>query len=136
MTATANLLDEGLDRVQTAWKSMEQEVQKVQKQFEDRGADFNKRAEKQIKRFQKDLEEYPGIKRARALGDDIKKEIDERMNWVSEQVDTSLTSLLGGLQIASQTEIDKLDRKLNRINRRLKALDKALNEKAEEAKTV
>lgn len=128
MTATASLLDEGLDRVQTAWKSMEQEVQKVQKQFEDRGADFNKRAEKQIKRFQKDFEEYPGIKRARALGDDIKKEIDERMNWVSEQVDTNLTSLLSGLQIASRTEVDKLDRKLNRINRRLKALDKALNE--------
>ena len=136
MTATASLLDEGLDRVQTAWKSMEKEVQKVQKQFEDRGADFNKRAEKQIKRFQKDFEEYPGIKRARALGDDIKKEIDERMNWVSEQVDTNLTSLLGGLQIASRNEVDKLDRKLNRLNRRLKALDKALNEKIEPVKNA
>ena len=131
MTATASLLDEGLDRVQTAWKSMEKEVQKVQKQFEDRGADLNKRAEKQIKQLQKDFEAYPGIKRARSLGDDIKKEIDGRMNWVSEQVETSVTNLLAGMQIASRSEINKLDRKLNRINRRLKAIDKAMNEKAE-----
>ena len=59
MTATASLLDEGLDRVQTAWKSMEKEVQKVQKQFEDRGADLNKRAEKQIKQLQKDSDALP-----------------------------------------------------------------------------
>ena len=131
MTATASLLDEGLDRVQTAWKSMEKEVQKVQKQFEDRSADLNKRAEKQIKQIQKDFEAYPGIKRARSLGDDIKKEIDGRMNWVSEQVETSVTNLLAGMQIASRSEINKLDRKLNRINRRLKAIDKAMNEKAE-----
>ena len=69
MTTTASLLDESLDRVQTAWKSVEKEVQKVQKQFEDRSADFNKRAGKQIKQFQKDFEGYPGIKRARSLGD-------------------------------------------------------------------
>ncbi|MEE3326330.1 MAG: hypothetical protein VX252_03280 [Myxococcota bacterium] len=131
MTATASLLDESLDRVQTAWKSMEKEVQKVQKQFEDRSADFNKRAEKQIKQLQKGFEAYPGVKRARSFGDDIKKEIDGRMTWVSEQVETSVASLLSGMQIASRTEIDKLDRKLNRISRRLKALDKALNEKAE-----
>jgi SMC interacting uncharacterized protein involved in chromosome segregation len=131
MTATASLLNEGLDRVQSAWKSVEQEAQKVQKQFEERGADLNKLAGQQIKRFQKDFEKYPGIERARALGDDIKKEIDERVNWVSDQVDTRLAAVLGGLQIASRTEIDKLDRKLNRINRRLKALDKVLTEKTE-----
>jgi len=131
MTTTASLLDEGLDRVQTAWKSVEKEVQKVQKQFEDRSADFNKRAEKQIKQFQKDFEAYPGVKRARSMSDDIKKEIDDRMSWFSDQFETRVTDILSGMQIASKTEIEKLDRKVNRLNRRLKALDKSMTEKVE-----
>lgn len=134
MTATNNFIDEGLDRVQSAWKSVEQEVQKVQKQIEHRGQKFNKRAEKQFNQFQKDLRTYPGVKRAEALSEDIKSEIDQRLNWMNDRVEAGLQSLLGGLQIASQGELDKLDRKLNRISRRLKAIDKAINEKDAPAK--
>ena len=52
----------------------------------------------------------------------------------------SLTRGRGALQDIDQigvlqTEIDKLDRKLNRINRRLKALDKAISEKAQTEKS-
>lgn len=135
MTATTSFIDEGIDRVQSAWKSVEQEVQKAQKRIENQGQKLNKRAEKQFKRFQKDLRTYPGVQRAEALGEDIKSEIDERMDWIGSRVGSSLQSVLGGLQIASQGEIDKIDRKLNRISRRLKALDVAINEKDAPART-
>jgi len=135
MTATASFIDEGIDRVQSAWKSVEQEVQKAQKRIENQGQELNKRAEKQFKRLQKDLRTYPSVQRAEALGEDIKSEIDERIDWIGSRVGSSLQSVLGGLQIASQGEIDKIDRKLNRISRRLKALDKAITEKDAPANT-
>ncbi|MAI79272.1 MAG: hypothetical protein CL917_10050 [Deltaproteobacteria bacterium] len=135
MTAASQFLDQSMDKMQSAWKSVEEEVQKVQKQIEVTGTSLNQRAEKQIKQFQKDFRTYPGVQRAESLGEDLKKEVETRLTWVSEQMDSSLVSVLGGLQIASRTEIDKLDRKLNRINRRLKALDKAISEKAQTEKS-
>ena len=135
MTAASQFLDQSMDKMQSAWKSVEEEVQKVQKQIEVTGTSLNQRAEKQIKQFQKDFRTYPGVQRAESLGEDLRKEVETRLTWVSEQMDSSLVSVLGGLQIASRTEIDKLDRKLNRINRRLKALDKAISEKAQTEKS-
>ena len=135
MTAASQFLDQSMDKMQSAWKSVEEEVQKVQKQIEVTGTSLNQRAEKLIKQFQKDFRTYPGVQRAESLGEDLKKEVETRLTWVSEQMDSSLVSVLGGLQIASRTEIDKLDRKLNRINRRLKALDKAISEKAQTEKS-
>ena len=128
MAQRANFVEEGMDRVQSAFQSVEDEVQKLQKQIEDRTNDFNKKAEKRLKRFRKDLKKNDVYRRAESRWEDVSKQLEERQKQIEERVEQGLESLLGAFQIASRGEVAKLDRKLNRINRRLKALDKAISE--------
>ena len=82
---------------------------------------FQKKAEKRVKRFQKELTRSKVLKRAESFREDVSKQIEKQM-------EQSLETLLGSLQIASRSEVKKLDQKLNRINRRLRALDKVIEE--------
>ena len=127
MTQQSTLLEDGFDRIQAAFQSVEDEVQKVQKRFENRSEKFSADANKRIKRFQKELRKYPAIKQAETFQKDLGEQFQARSKQVEKQIETGIESVLGTLQIASRGEINKLDKKLNRINRRLKALDKAID---------
>lgn len=128
MAQQTTLLEDGFDRIQTAFKSVEDEVQKVQKRFETESNKLSKSANKRIKSFRKEMLKYPAVKRAESFRQDLNKELQSRAKDLEKQVEGGIETVLGGLQIASQSEIDKLDKKLGRINRRLKALDKTISE--------
>ncbi len=130
MTQQSTLLEDGFDRVQAAFKSVEDEVQKVQKRFESRSEKFSTDANKRIKGFQKELRKYPAVKQAESFQKDLSEQFQARSKRVEKQIGNSIESVLGTLQIASRGEINKLDKKLNRINRRLKTLDKAIDSAA------
>ncbi|HIF97299.1 MAG TPA: hypothetical protein EYQ54_09800 [Myxococcales bacterium] len=130
MTQQSTLLEDGFDRVQAAFKSVEDEVQKVQKRFESRSEKFSTDANKRIKSFQKELRKYPAVKQAENFQKDFSEQFQARSKRVEKQIGNSIESVLGTLQIASRGEINKLDKKLNRINRRLKTLDKAIDSAA------
>ena len=51
MAEQANFMEDGYERVQSAFRSMEDEFQKLQKQIDRRRTTFNKRADKQFKKF-------------------------------------------------------------------------------------
>jgi uncharacterized protein YukE len=121
MTQRANIVEEGIDRVQSYLRSVEDEIQKFQSQIQERREHFQKKAEKRVKRFQKELTRSKVLKRAETFREDVSKQIEKQM-------EQSLETLLGSLQIASRSEVKKLDQKLNRINRRLRALDKVIEE--------
>lgn len=121
MTQRANIVEEGIDRVQSYLRSVEDEIQKFQSQIQERREHFQKKAEKRVKRFQKELTRSKVLKRAESFREDVSKQIEKQM-------EQSLETLLGSLQIASRSEVKKLDQKLNRINRRLRALDKVIEE--------
>ena len=135
MSQQSNLLEDGFERIQSAFKSVEDEVQKAQKRFEDQSEKFSKDANKRIKGFQKELRKYPAVKRAESLSQDLNKQLQSRTKQVEKQIENGIESVLGTFQIASRGEINKLDKKLNRISRRLKALDKAMDRPSADAKT-
>jgi len=128
MAQQSTLLEDGFDRIQTAFKSVEDEVQKVQKRFETESNKLSKSANKRIKNIRKEMLKYPAVKQADSLRQDLSKQFQSRAKEFEKQVEGGIETVLGGLQIASQSEIDKLDKKLGRINRRLKALDKTISE--------
>jgi BMFP domain-containing protein YqiC len=130
MTQQSTLLDDGFDRIQAAFRSVEDEVQKAQKRFESRSQKFSTDANKRIKSFQKELRKYPAVQQAESFQKDLSEQFQARSKQVEKQIENSIGSVLGTLQIASRGEINKLDKKLNRINRRLKALDKAIDSAA------
>lgn len=126
MSQQTTLLEDGVERIQSVFRSVEDEVQKVQKRFEDESKKFSKLANKRIKNFEKELRKYPAIKQAESIRKDLNKEFQTRTKELGKQVEGGIETVLGSLQIASQGEIAKLDKKLGRINRRLKALDKSI----------
>jgi uncharacterized protein YydD (DUF2326 family) len=128
MAQQTTMIEDSFDRIQSAFKSVEGEVQKAQKRLEKRGEKFSKDAERQVKKMRKEMRKLPIVKRAESLGNDLTKEFEGRSKRVEKQIETGIETVLGGLQIASRGEISKLDKKLNRINRRLKALDKAITD--------
>ena len=125
MAERANIVEDSRERVQNAFQSVEDGINKFQKRVEDRTNDLNKKAEKRFKKLEKQVRKYPAVKRAESFLDDVQKEWETQSKRFEKQVESGLESVLGTFQIASRGEIAKLDRKLDRINRRLKALDKS-----------
>lgn len=114
-----SLVDEGVDRVQEALKSADKEFQKVQRRvktqrrtierrLESQRRNIEKAAQKQIKALRKS----DWVKRAESFGSEVQ-----------EQLETGIESLLSAFQIASKSDIQRVDRKLARISKRLKELE-------------
>jgi len=126
MAQTESLVDQGVDRVQDALKSADKEFQRIQrrvktqrrtlerrietqrKSFEKQARSFEKQAQKQIKEIRKN----GLVRRVETLGKDVQS-----------QIESGVESFLSVLQIASKSDLERVDRKLNRISRKLKDLD-------------
>lgn len=116
MSANTGFVSDSIDRIQSAVQSAQSEIDKFQKDVEKRRKKFEKRAQKEMKRIQKDFQNSPPVKRATALQKDV-----------SAQIEAGLDTMLGNLQIASRRDVAKIDKKLNKINRKLNDLDKAVS---------
>jgi polyhydroxyalkanoate synthesis regulator phasin len=102
-------VDDEFQRVQkelnTRRKSLEQE-------FATRRKTVEKRTRKELKRIQSELKKNPIVKRA----DSVRKD-------VSKQVETRVDALLGLMQVASRSDVQRINKKLTTLNRRLKAIE-------------
>lgn len=123
--AEQSLVQEGVDRLNDAFQSIDDEFQRVQrrvntrrrtleKELSSRRKKVEKRTRKQLNRFQSELRKSPVYKRAKSLRRDA-----------ARQIESGLDSFLGALQIASRSDVERLDRKLSTIGRRLKEIEKA-----------
>jgi len=118
--AQANLIQDGIDRVQSAFQSLDKEYRRLQKTADKRRKEFEKRAEKQIRRFQTELRKSPLVKRAEG----VRARVGEARGEARQALADRLESVLGAMQIATRTEIEKLDRKLALLNKKVRELEK------------
>jgi chromosome segregation ATPase len=132
MSNRTNFVEDGMERVQAAYQSVESEIQKIQKQIDEQRQDLTKRTEKELKRIGKELRgsSYvkPYVKRAQSLRNDVTKQLQSRNKAFEKRVETGVSTLLGSLNLASRSEVEKLEKKLNRMNKKLNALDKSIAE--------
>lgn len=110
MEQRANFIDEGIDRVQEAWSSVEDEFGKLQKNLEKRRKRFERETEKRVKQFEK----TPFGKRVVSLREDAQK-----------QFESNLESFLGLIPLASRAELKRLERRVSSLTRKVNALEKA-----------
>ena len=119
MAQAQSLVDESVDRVQDALKSADKEFQKMQRKVKTQRRTIERRIESQRKSFEKAAQKQ--IKALRK--NDLVKRIETIGTDVQEQIETGLESVLGMFQIASKADIERVDRKLNRISKKLKELE-------------
>jgi len=124
MAEQTSFVNEGMDRVTSVFRSIDGELRRVQKQLQTRRKSFEKQlasgrrdierqTRKQVKRLQTELRKSPLIKRAQSLRGEA-----------TEQIDTAVERVLGALQIATKNDLDRVDRKLTVLTRKLKDLDR------------
>lgn len=122
--AQANVFQEGVDRVRDAFGTLEDEFQRAQKRLRARRRSIEKRVEKQLSQGRKDLE-----KRTRKLRDGLRKNpaLKRLESWrrdATRQIEQGVESVLATLQIASKGDLQRIDRKLNQLNRKMKDLER------------
>ena len=121
--AEASFVQDGVDRVREAVDSIDGEFQRVQKRiqaqrkaFEKRvvrqRTEIEKRTRKEVKRIQTEIRKNPVMKRAQSIADDA-----------TRQVEQGVERFLGTFQIASKSDVQRIDRKLTQVKKQLKALE-------------
>ena len=112
MSDQTNFVGEGIDRVQEAFQSVGDEFERLQGELDERRKDFEATTQKRVKKLQKNIRKQPLFKRAESFRRDATKQIEQ-----------GVEGILNALQIASSTDMKKLDRKLSAINKRLKEIE-------------
>jgi hypothetical protein len=121
--AEASLFQDGIDRFQSAIKSVDKEVQRLQKEWSSRRRSFEKqvaqrrrtlekRTQQQVDRLLAELRKNALVKRAEALQKDAQSRIE-----------TGVDTVLGVLQIASKSDVERIDKKLEKITKKLRDLE-------------
>lgn len=132
MSEQASFVQDGFDRLEDAYRSIEESVEtlqkdldkrrkKIEKQLTSNRKNFEKRMDTNRKRFEKEtrkqvaeLRKRPLVKKALSFQKDASKQVEERVD-----------AFLEIFNIASQSDLKKVDRKLAQISRKLRELEKA-----------
>ncbi len=100
------------DEFQRIQKELSTRRKSLEKEFSSKRKTVEKRTRKELKRIQSELKKNPIVKRADAVRKDVTK-----------QVETRVDTLLERMQIASRSDVQRINKKLTTLNRRLKAIE-------------
>jgi hypothetical protein len=131
MAKQANVVQDGVDQVREAVRRVDQGFRRIQKQVETRRRRLakevtsrrrliEKRAQKELDRIQKQIQKQPLVKRAETLRTDA-----------TERIERVVSSFLDALPIATKAEIERIDRKVSALGRKLKEMEKGQGGSAE-----
>lgn len=120
MSKRASLLETGLDRVRTTVATATKELRRVQKRVDAQ----RKTLEKRVATRRKALE-----KRASSVLDQVResslvKTAEALRLGATRQIEARVESVLGVLQIPTRSELERIDRRLSQISRKLKDLER------------
>jgi len=125
MSQQTSFVEESYDRVQNAFQSVTDEFEKLQSNVESRRKRFDRETQRQVKRFRKEFDKNPMVKRATSLQKDTLKQIRKARKSATKEIERRVEELLSALPLASRSEVKKLDRKLNKLGKQLRAMEKA-----------
>lgn len=112
MAKEANFVGDTIDRVQEAVRSVSGEFERLQNQAEKGRKKWEKETQKRVEKLGKDLSQTPLGKRTVNLGKDA-----------TQKAEAGIQALLGTFSIPSASDLQKINRKLNKISKRLKKLE-------------
>jgi hypothetical protein len=131
MAKQANVVQDSVDQVREAVRRVDQGFRRIQKQVETRRRRLakevtsrrhllEKRAQRELGRIQKQIQKQPIVKRAEALRADA-----------SERIERGVSTFLDVFPIATKSDVERIDRKVSALGRKLKEMEKAQGGSAE-----
>jgi polyhydroxyalkanoate synthesis regulator phasin len=146
MARNQGLIEEGRERFEGALKDMNRDWKRLQKRADQGRKQIEQRAQRQVKRFQTELRKNPLVKRAegqrkelerqaRKLGNELRrspamKRAEALRKDAETRIEGQLEGLFGLLRIASVSEVTRLERKVDQLNRKLRQLEKGTTAKS------
>lgn len=126
------LIQEGVDRVREAFGSIEDEVTRLQKEMRSRRAKIEKRfasqrkqLEKRIEARRKDIEKRTEKLRSEIGKNKAVKRLETLRRDAARQIEQGVSDVLGAFQIASKSDVHRIDRKISQLNKKLKEMDRS-----------
>ena len=101
--------DDEFQRVQNELRARRKSLEK---EFANKRKTVEKRTRKELKRIQSEFKKSPLVQRA----DSVRK-------GVTRKVETRVDSLLEMIQVASKSDVQRINKKLTTLERRLKAIE-------------
>ena len=122
MAKQASVVQDGVEQVREAVRVVDQGFRRIQKQVETRRRRLAKeltsrrrvierRAQQELGRIQKQLQKQPIVKRAEAFRVDA-----------TERLERGVSSFLDALPIATKGDVERIDRKVDALGRKLKGM--------------
>ncbi len=130
MSEQVGFVQEGVDRIEEAYRSIDKRVQRLQKDLQAR----RKSIEKQVTSGRKSVERQIKVRRS-TIEKNTRKQVKElRKNTLvkralglredtTKQIEDGVGTVLGFFNIATKNDLSRIDRKLGTINRKLKGLE-------------
>jgi len=127
-----NIIQDGVERVREAFESLESEAARVQKdmrarrkKIEKRFASGRKDLEKRLDARRKDFEKRTRKLRAEIQKNPAVKRLDKARKDAAKQWEQGMTDLLNAFQIASKNDLQRIDRKISQLSKKLREMDGA-----------
>jgi predicted RNA-binding protein with PIN domain len=109
-----SFVQESRERINSARERIDGEVDRIQKELRTR----SERIEKQFSRTRKSFEKQTR-KQVKQL-----ERFDRFQADAAKQIESALASVLGALRIASTSDVRQVDRKIARLNKKLKDMER------------
>lgn len=103
----------GFERFNEALRGLDDQIQELRERVDDRRRQFETELKKRRSKIETQVRKNPLFKRAERARKDVES-----------QVEKTRAQIYGAVGIASKTEIDKLNRKLNSISKKVSELTK------------
>lgn len=127
--AAVNRIEKELSSLQKQFRSqgrsLEKRIEQGRRELASRRRKLETRGRKQVKSLLADVRKSAAYKRARSLTRDAEKRFGSVRKDAGKRVESGVESVLGALQIASKGDVQRIDRKLRSLNRKLDDLDKS-----------
>lgn len=122
--AQTNVFEQGFDRFQATVRDMDRHVQRVrrelgkrrrslERELKRRRTDLEKRAVRRIRQLRSELRRNPAYRRAESLQAETR-----------ERIEHQIESVLSSIPVASKSEVEGLEKRVARLTRRVRELEK------------
>jgi hypothetical protein len=109
------------DRFDSARERIDEEIQRVQRELQAR----RKRIEKQLTHGRKSIEKQTRRQVQHLRESELVQQFERLRVEANQQLGNAIEAVLGVLQIASKGDVERIEKKLSKINKRLKEMEGA-----------
>lgn len=124
MSQRSGFFESGLDRIRETVESASKELRRVQKQVDARRKALEKRVATQRRALEKRAQQRFDRVASRLRRSSLLKNAEAVREGATRQIEAGVESMLQALQIASRSDLERIDRKLSQLSRKLKDIEK------------